>query len=127
MDSYSTTENVRTKFCKYCGARIPEDAVICTACGRQVEMVRTEAAQPNIIINNCNTNVNKNVARGYGRPKNKWVALLLCLFLGIIGGHKFYEGRVGMGILYLFTAGLFGIGALIDLIALLFKPNPYYV
>ena len=26
-----------TKFCKYCGATIPSDAIICTACGRQVE------------------------------------------------------------------------------------------
>lgn len=32
-----------------------------------------------------------------------------------------------MGILYLFTLGLFGIGWLIDTIILLFKPNPYYV
>lgn len=32
-----------------------------------------------------------------------------------------------MGILYFFTLGLFGIGVLIDFIALLFKPNPYYV
>ena len=48
--------------------------------------------------------------------KNRTVALLLCLFLGIVGAHHFYEGRVGKGILYLFTWGLFGIGALIDLI-----------
>ena len=52
---------------------------------------------------------------------------LLCLFLGIFGGHKFYEGKIGVGILYLLTAGLFGVGVLVDLIILLFKPNPYYV
>lgn len=59
------------------------------------------------------------------RPKNKWVSLLLCLFT--VFGHKFYEGRVGMGVLYLFTVGLFGIGWLIDIFTLLAKPNPYYV
>ena len=32
-----------------------------------------------------------------------------------------------MGILYLCTVGLFSIGMIVDLIALLFKPNPYYV
>ena len=32
-----------------------------------------------------------------------------------------------MGILYLFTFGLLGIGTLVDLIAIVMKPNPYYV
>ncbi len=59
-------------------------------------------------------------------PKNKWVSFFLCLFLGVFGAHKFYEGRVLLGVVYLFTAGIFGIGVLIDLVILLFKPNPYY-
>lgn len=58
--------------------------------------------------------------------KNKWISFLLCMFLGVLGVHKFYEGRVLLGILYLCTFGLFGIGVIIDLIILLFKPNPYY-
>lgn len=59
-------------------------------------------------------------------PKNKWAAFFLCLFLGIFGIHKFYEGRYLLGTVYLFTFGLCGIGVLIDLIILLFKPNPYF-
>ena len=55
------------------------------------------------------------------------VALLLCIFLGEFGAHKFYEGKIGMGILYLCTCGLCGIGWIIDIIALIGKPNPYYV
>ncbi len=119
-----------TKFCKHCGSKILADAVICTVCGRQVEELKGEQAQPNIVINNsnANTNVNANIIGGAaGRAKNKWVALLLCFFLGVVGGHKFYEGKVGLGILYIFTGGLFGIGAIIDFIAILTKPNPYYV
>ncbi len=58
--------------------------------------------------------------------KSKWVSFFLCLFLGVLGIHKFYEGRVLLGILYLFTVGLFGVGVIIDLIVLFFKPNPYY-
>ena len=118
----------KTKFCKYCGEKIPEDAVICTKCGRQVEELKQN--QPNVVINNTNTNTNtvRNTTTGLGgKPKNKWVALLLCFFLGVLGAHKFYEGKIGMGILYLFTMGLMGIGVVIDFIALLFKPNPYYV
>lgn len=133
MDTNSTNETTTAvqenmKFCKHCGAKIPNAAVICTHCGCQVEeMKKTE--QPSIVINNANTNTNTNVnAAMFGiKAKNKWVALLLCVFLGYFGAHKFYEGKVGMGILYLFTFGLFGIGWLIDCIALLFKPNPYYV
>lgn len=59
--------------------------------------------------------------------KSKWAALALCFFFGLIGAHKFYEGKTGMGILYLFTGGLFGIGAIIDFIILLFKPSHYEV
>lgn len=117
----------KTKFCKFCGEKILEDAIICTHCGRQVEELKG-AQNPQVVINNTNTNTNTNVNKGYGyvgRPKNKWVALLLCIFT--ICGHKFYEGKIGMGIIYLFTCGLFGIGWIIDIIALLAKPNPYYV
>lgn len=129
METPTTQEKL--KFCKHCGAQIPEDAVICTKCGRQVEEIKHSASEsPNIVINNTNTNTNVNTntvgGRG-GREKNKWVAVLLCFFLGFIGVHKFYEGKVGMGILYILTVGLFGFGVLIDFFVLLFKPNPYYV
>jgi len=59
-------------------------------------------------------------------PKSKWVAFFLCLFFGVLGIHKFYEGRVLLGIVYLLTLGLCGVGVVIDLVILLFKPNPYY-
>ncbi len=123
------TEAVKTKFCKYCGAKIPEDAILCTACGRQVEEMKG-TAQPSIVINNENTNANMNMnmmGGMLGRPRNKWVALVLCLLFGFVGAHKFYEGRAGMGILYIFTGALFGIGWIVDIIVLLCKPNLYFV
>lgn len=122
----------RTKFCKHCGAKIPEAAVICTHCGCQVEEIKNQE-QPSIVINNANNNSNVNTNNNINaamlgvRVKNKWVAFFLCLLLGYFGAHKFYEGRVGAGLLYLFTFGIFGIGWIIDCIVLLFKPNPYYV
>jgi len=135
MENNTVTENVHTvqenmKFCKHCGAKIPAAAVVCTHCGCQVEEIR-HGEQPNIVINNANnntnTNTNVNPAMFGIRAKNKWISFLLCFFLGYFGAHKFYEGKIGMGILYLFTMGLFGIGWLVDCIVLLFKPNPYYV
>ena len=119
----------KTKFCKHCGGTIPQDAVMCTHCGRQVEKL-AGAAQPQGVIQNTNMNTNTAAAvvAGVGaRAKNKWTAFVLCLLLGYFGAHKFYEGKVGMGVLYLFTLGLFGIGWFVDLIVLLTKPNPYYV
>lgn len=125
------TVTTPTKFCKHCGNKIPVDAILCTSCGRQVEAINssTNNNQPNIVINNTNANSNVNTvnAGSRGREKNKWVALILCFFFGFLGAHKFYEGKAGMGILYLFTCGLFGIGVLIDFITILCKPNPYFV
>lgn len=86
---------------------------------------KEQVSAPQIIINNSN---NQNMGGMYGgRMKNKWVALLFWFFLGYVGGHKFYEGRIGLGILYFFTLGLFGIGYFIDFWVLLFKRNPYFV
>lgn len=133
MENNTTTQEVKTKFCKHCGAKIAEDAVLCTHCGRQVEEIKSQAQQPSIVINNdnnnvnANTNTNQNGGMGYGRAKNKWVALALCFFLGWAGAHKFYEGKAGLGVLYLFTCGLFGIGIFVDFITILFKPNTYFV
>lgn len=61
------------------------------------------------------------------RACNKYVALTLCIFLGFLGAHKFYEEKTGLGILYLCTFGLFGFGWIIDILVTLFLPNPYYV
>ena len=47
------------------------------------------------------------------------IKLVLCIFLGVFGAHHFYERRFGLGILYLFTGGLFGIGWLFDCIRLI--------
>lgn len=38
----------------------------------------------------------------------------VCLFLGFLGIHKFIEKKTGMGVLYIFTVGLFGIGWIYD-------------
>lgn len=122
------------RYCPKCGHEESDPGVsVCSQCGAHLPPVETakatsDSGQPTIVINNANTNQNVNMVPTVPlHAKNKWVAFLLCLFLGVIGAHKFYEGKIGMGILYLFTLGLFGIGVIVDLIVLLTKPNPYYV
>ncbi|MEY8355868.1 TM2 domain-containing protein [Lachnospiraceae bacterium 54-53] len=119
-----------TKYCKHCGEVIDVDCVVCPKCGKQVE--KFSGNDTPIIINNsasssasASASASATAPMASGRMKNKWVSLLLCIFT--VCGHKFYEGKLGMGVLYLLTAGLFGIGWIIDIISLLGKPNPYYV
>lgn len=61
-----------------------------------------------------------------------WLAtLLLCIFLGELGIHRFYAGKVITGVIYLITGGLFGIGWIIDLIMIILKKfkdsNGFYI
>ena len=53
-------------------------------------------------------------------PRSRWLALLLCVLLGALGAHRFYTGKVGTGLLYLCTCGLFGLGLVWDAAHLLF-------
>lgn len=78
-------------FCRGCGKEIHETAVSCPHCGSP----QSKASS--------------------GSGKKQETAFLLACFLGVLGGHRFYLGNIGLGILYLFTLGLFGIGTLVDL------------
>ena len=54
------------------------------------------------------------------RSEKDWlVTLLLSLFLGGLGAHRFYVGKIGTGILQLITAGGCGIWTLIDIIMII--------
>ncbi len=62
------------------------------------------------------------------QPSGKsWLAtLLLCIFLGYMGIHRFYTGKIGTGILWLCTAGLFCFGWIVDIVTIAtgsFKDN----
>jgi len=46
--------------------------------------------------------------------------LILALLLGFVGGHRFYAGKVGTGFLFLFTAGVFAIGWIVDVFTVAF-------
>lgn len=66
-----------------------------------------------------NNIINNNKPMKKLNKKNKITAILLCFFLGGIGFHRFYLGKIGTGLLMLITFGGFGIWTLIDFVILL--------
>ena len=118
--------------CAYCGKPFCKDCLVEVKgrmyCKEDLGNVLDEAknssvSQPTINITNTNENINTNANSGigFGPRKSKTTALILCLvgFLGIAGLHRMYVGKVGSGILHLFTYGICGIGTVIDLISIL--------
>lgn len=55
------------------------------------------------------------------KQTNPIVELILCIFLGFLGIHRFYAGKKKSGLVYLFTLGLCGLGWIFDIIVLLVK------
>ena len=73
---------VKTKYCKHCGQTIPEDAVICTHCGRQVEAIGGKD-QPIIINNSASASA---AATAPGKTKKKYSKILDLILIICTGG-----------------------------------------
>lgn len=126
-------------FCTKCGNTIEDDYDFCPKCGAKVYRDQEQKDQYKEEYQDIAEEVYRDgYEDGYRVANqeryqygeiwcNKWITLLLWLFLGVIGGHKFYERKIGMGILYIFTVGGFGVGLLIDLVVILGRPTYYRV
>ena len=92
-----------TKYCHECGENINLKAEICPKCGvRQADSPKPKS-KPKPKVNS-------------GENKDGVITLVLCLFFGYLGVHRFFSGHIGIGIVQLLTAGGCGIWTLIDLI-----------
>lgn len=118
--------NVNGAFCEYCGTKMP------------IERVETQSIHAeNVTVNNYYYREPQQRTRsmpmgsvgrtagssaGYdptASQKSRAIALILCFFLGCFGAHRFYVGRYLMGVVYLFTFGLLGVGWLVDLVLII--------
>jgi predicted RNA-binding Zn-ribbon protein involved in translation (DUF1610 family) len=89
-------------YCPKCGTHMTESTT-CPNCGNMAMIDPSGKNMP-----------------GY-KYKSKWVAFFLCLFLGYLGVHEFYLGKIGFGLVQLFTLNFFGFGWLVDIVLILFN------
>ena len=103
--------------CEYCGAALPYN-------GPDHVQIDNSRNTVNVIYNNnyysqeAPVRQVAYVQRPVCSPKSRSTALMLCIFLGWVGVHRFYVGKVGTGILYMFTGGCLYIGWIIDIISI---------
>ena len=91
-------------FCQKCGKEISAEASFCPACGAPVRpATMSPGYRPEKAVS----------------PYSRLAALLLCFFLGWLGVHRFYVGKVGTGVAMIFTFGGLGIWTLIDFIMII--------
>lgn len=101
--------------CPNCGKENPDDSYYCRGCGFSLK----ENAPSTNPAGSESSESHKKTSTAPCEIKSKKTALILCLFLGFLGAHRFYVGKYGTGILYLLTLGFFSLGWFFDLFSMI--------
>ena len=123
----TSTYTGKIKTCRNCGEQMPEDAFYCLGCGMTFDSQETDFEEVKRRVLNTGNPQKRAIDTSVGAWKNKWISLILCVFFGVFGIHRFYEEKKITGFIYLFTFGIFGLGWFFDIILLATKTNPYRV
>ena len=97
-----SARKANTVFCVACGAEMNCGDTYCHSCGWDSRVSPTPPPQRLVDPNPS--------------PCNRLAALLLCVILGFLGLHRFYVGKVGTGLLWLFTLGFLSVGVIFDVV-----------
>lgn len=94
-------------FCPDCGASMAAADRFCASCRWDAQNPEKHAS-PGL----------PSSPRSLGPPsdKSRMTTLLLCVFGGFLGLHRFYVGRVGSGVLWFVSFGLLSVGWIYDLV-----------
>ena len=119
--------------CKNCGADVGIEYRLCPYCHSEIDYPDND--QPIIIQHiygtpppnqqyqnqqhpNYNAPYQNQPYNPYVSAKSKVMAITMCIVFGWLGIHRYYVGKVGTGIIFMFTFGLFGIGWIHDTVKL---------
>ena len=87
------------------------DEIYCSSCGKIIKSMAEIC--PNCGVRQLNNSSNNNSS------KDKMTCLLFYIFLGCLGFHRYYVGKIGTGLLYAITFGGLGILAIVDFITII--------
>ena len=113
--------------CEYCGSLVPDDKNKCDACGAWCAQEAEKTAPipssapivPQPPVDNAKNNIGTASDGKFISNKgvlNSLVIFLVCVFFGMLGLHRFIQGKIFTGILWLITLGLLGIGYFADIV-----------
>lgn len=123
MNCINHQEREAAGTCSFCGKPFCSDCLVDVNgrnyCRQHANEAFNEQTGGTTYNNTYNSNINNNFRSDYISSKSRLATLLFCVLLGGLGIHRFYVGKIGTGILWLLTAGIFGIGVIVDLILII--------
>jgi TM2 domain/Double zinc ribbon len=114
-------------FCRHCANEVSDKAIMCVACGTPplagdnfCYNCKAATVSSTSICMKCGVGMKNTTSISNEIDGKDWTtALILCLFLGLLGVHRFYTKNTGIGVIQLLTFGGFGIWVLLDFISIL--------